>query len=597
MVTKCPRVLAALGLVAAFVGAASAGGPPGGAPRDQPVRVAYMLDRATHKLLFVDELDPFLQVPQNQTATLTGGLIQMNRVTAVNTPSTTILSSVGGWDLDHDQKREFVTGTIHSDCNPNTFRFYESMGDNAFQQAGLLNIDTGCHGSSFYPSDVGDADGDGLEELAVFGRILNNFFVRLYESTAPQAYPTALAWQLEGFGWEVGVKIADTDGDGVREVVVAGNSAQGNRVAVYENKGDNTFVQTFFQVIPGLNVAQSMALADDLDGDGRAEILMGGITDSGAKVVMVENTGNDSYAQVWEAALTEGTHTINAQKIVYAGDLDGDGKKEFLAGGLRTISNSGDPFVSELFLFEATSNNTLTRVATFTQPMVFVTANTGVNVADVDGDGKAEIIHGAGPGVSIYRNTGDNAWEEIWAGSAPYFDIKSIGIGDHDQDGKSELILQESGNNATGVYEIDPADAADRDGDGQVDAIDNCPAVANPAQTDMDSDGVGDSCDNCIETPNPAQGPAVLGQTILAANVNSFVWAAPTDVVYVRGNLTLVSSYAVDTVGSLVQATSLQDASTPAGGGGFYYLVRPDCPVGSWQSSIGAESGRDAALP
>lgn len=36
---------------------------------------------------------------------------------------------------------------------------------------------------------------------------------------------------------------------------------------------------------------------------------------------------------------------------------------------------------------------------------------------------------------------------------------------------------------------------ADGDGDGIADALDNCPAVANPSQADADADGVGDACD------------------------------------------------------------------------------------------------------
>jgi hypothetical protein len=36
--------------------------------------------------------------------------------------------------------------------------------------------------------------------------------------------------------------------------------------------------------------------------------------------------------------------------------------------------------------------------------------------------------------------------------------------------------------------------AADRDGDGVVDGLDNCPVAANPAQEDADSDGKGDAC-------------------------------------------------------------------------------------------------------
>lgn len=41
----------------------------------------------------------------------------------------------------------------------------------------------------------------------------------------------------------------------------------------------------------------------------------------------------------------------------------------------------------------------------------------------------------------------------------------------------------------------DPARVLDRDGDGVVDAADNCPLVYNPDQTDTDGDGFGDACD------------------------------------------------------------------------------------------------------
>jgi Thrombospondin type 3 repeat/Galactose oxidase, central domain len=47
--------------------------------------------------------------------------------------------------------------------------------------------------------------------------------------------------------------------------------------------------------------------------------------------------------------------------------------------------------------------------------------------------------------------------------------------------------------------------ASDGDGDGIVDAADDCPYVADPDQADRDHDGAGDACDNCPDISNPTQ--------------------------------------------------------------------------------------------
>jgi hypothetical protein len=49
------------------------------------------------------------------------------------------------------------------------------------------------------------------------------------------------------------------------------------------------------------------------------------------------------------------------------------------------------------------------------------------------------------------------------------------------------------------------AEQADADGDGVGDACDDCPNAANRSQTDQDGDGIGDVCDNCPGIKNPDQ--------------------------------------------------------------------------------------------
>jgi hypothetical protein len=160
-----------------------------------------------------------------------------------------------------------------------------------------------------------------------------------------------------------------------------------------------------------------------------------------------------------------------------------------------------------------------------------------------------------------------------------------------------EIIFRENESFFSGVWEIDMAYAADADGDGRVDVVDNRPDLGNPGQEDADGDEVGDACDNCIPVSNPEQGPAAFEQTVVASDTATFTWPEPADVMVLRGGLAGISAYPVDWTDTLAGAEQLVDGQTPAGGSGWYYLLRPSCPAGSWQSEVGAEPGRDATLP
>jgi hypothetical protein len=76
-----------------------------------------------------------------------------------------------------------------------------------------------------------------------------------------------------------------------------------------------------------------------------------------------------------------------------------------------------------------------------------------------------------------------------------------------------------------------PGSGADSDGDGILDAFDNCPSDANPGQDDLDMDGIGDVCDVFPQNPDndQAQCEADLQQALIELDICLNPPAPPTE--------------------------------------------------------------------
>jgi len=92
--------------------------------------------------------------------------------------------------------------------------------------------------------------------------------------------------------------------------------------------------------------------------------------------------------------------------------------------------------------------------------------------------------------------------------------------------------------------------------------------------------------------------PTVFPETVQAGSDKvTYAWSSPAGYHAVRGALGSIGSYAVDLTFDGTGA-SIVDASLPTPGTGFWYLVKQSgCTRTSWQSVLGSEPGRDAALP
>lgn len=196
--------------------------------------------------------------------------------------------------------------------------------------------------------------------------------------------------------WTGGMRTAvgDVTGDGFADYIFAAQSGGGPRVVVLDGVTLDK-VSSFYAYIPtflgGLYVA-----AGDINGDGIAEIVTGAGATGGPHVQAFNasgvNTGTSFYAY---------TSTFTGGVTVATGDLNGDGFAEIITGA---ASNGG----SHVRSFNA--DGSIMGLNLFAYAPSFLG---GVNVAagDIDGDGKAEVITGAGatggPNVKFFDGNGN----------------------------------------------------------------------------------------------------------------------------------------------------------------------------------------------
>ncbi|MBX9579208.1 MAG: VCBS repeat-containing protein [Gemmataceae bacterium] len=205
--------------------------------------------------------------------------------------------------------------------------------------------------------------------------------------------------------------------------IVMGTGAGGGPVVQIFNLAGQS-LGAFFAYDPGMRQGVDVAVGD-VNGDGLDEIITAPGPGGGPNVKVFDRTGKQLASFfAYEAGFRGGV-------TVAAGDLTGDGKAEIVTGP----GPGGGPLAR---VFSPTGK-LLNSVVTFD-----VTFRGGVNVAvgDVNGDGRNEIIAGAGVGggplVQTFTRTGDRL------GAFFAFDQNSrtgvtVASGDTDLNGTDEI--------------------------------------------------------------------------------------------------------------------------------------------------------------
>lgn len=250
-------------------------------------------------------------------------------------------SLAGGADLDGDGFSDIVVASSYQDWQVDLYTGGEA--GPAATADWSVNGSGGTFGHSL--DLVGDMDGDGYAELAIgnsYGGEYGEVIVYLGGAGGPQDDPVVLSGDAEHPVGAIVARAGDVDGDGLADLLSGTGSDVETPSAVVVFRGDAAGPVTtvaYSLIYPGAAAGFGGALAgaQDIDGDGLSDLVVGadgvGPDSSGLGRVYgyAGSVGGPATAASWLAEDAV-SGTILGRALAMAGDVDGDGFGDVLAG-------------------------------------------------------------------------------------------------------------------------------------------------------------------------------------------------------------------------------------------------------------------------
>lgn len=323
------------------------------------------------------------------------------------------VSSLAVADLNGDGKLDVVATNSE---NPG-LTVWLGNGDGTFQAATTIPLPG--FSSLAYSVAVGDLNGDGIPDLALAlstttgGGGQGAVAILLGNGDGTFQSPS----EMSALGPAFAIRIADFNRDGKPDLVV-GEWVGGE---VFFGNGDGTF-----QSNGGLgtfDVASYSVAVADVNRDGWPDILLSNNSSFGLELVLSNGDGTFAFA----TEVSAGPHEL--VWWIAAGDVNGDGNPDLITAN-ACVATKCDLGVSVIL-----GNGDGTFQPAVEYPAGRADAAGSVALADVNGDGHLDILY-TDAGLSVLLGNGDGTFQQAQSYDSGYYGVAA----DVNGDGRPDVI-------------------------------------------------------------------------------------------------------------------------------------------------------------
>ena len=364
-------------------------------------------------------------------------------------------------DVNGDGYSDVIVGA--NGYSSNTGRAYIFLGGAAMNNASDITM-TGEAANSHFGysvSDAGDVNADGYSDVIAGAYNYSSSTGRAYIYFGGASMNNIVDVTMTGgaafdnFGNSVSAA-GDVNGDGYSDVIAGayGYSSSTGRAYVYFGSAsmNNVADVIFTGEASGIQFGFSVSNAGDVNGDGFSDVIIGANVFSTFTGKVYVYFGGLSIDNIPDASITgESTGNQFGYSVSDAGDVNGDGFSDVIAGAWGYGTNTGRAYLYDYFM-----KSHIIPDVTMTGEAISNYCGASVSTAgDVNGDGFSDVIVGA-PGYTsstgrayiFFGGTSMNNTADVtMTGEAinNYFGNSAVSAGDVNGDGFSDVIIGANG--------------------------------------------------------------------------------------------------------------------------------------------------------